>query len=62
MILKKSDVKFIEDNSKEIMEEMEEYDVLTGKIWPPFNYERGYANMKEWYEALLAEIKALKKQ
>lgn len=61
MILKKSDVKFIEDNSKEIWEKMTEYQDLTGKIWHPFNYELGYANMKEWYEALLTEIKALKK-
>lgn len=61
MILKKTDVKFIEDNSKEMMEKMKEYRAITGKGWPPFNYELGYANMKEWYEALLTEIKALKK-
>lgn len=61
MILKKSDVKFIEDNSEEIWEKMTEYQDLTGKIWPPFNYERGYANMKEWYDALLKEIEALRK-
>ena len=60
MVLRKSDVKFIEDNSKEIMEKMKEYRGITGKGWPPFNYERGYANMKEWYDALLKEIEALR--
>lgn len=61
MVLRKSDQKFIEDNSKEIMEKMTEYQDLTGKIWHPFNYELGFANMKEWYDALLKEIRSLQK-
>jgi len=61
MVLRKSDQRFIQDNSKEIMEKMKEYHALTGKIWHPFNYELGYANMKEWYDALLGEIKSLQK-
>ena len=59
MVLRKSDQKFIQDNSKEIMEKMKEYRAITGKGWHPFNYELGYANMKEWYDALVKEVRAL---
>lgn len=61
VVLTIPDQKYIGENSEQILAEMKEYRSLTGKRWLPFNYDLGYANAKEWHNALIEEIKSLKK-
>jgi hypothetical protein len=61
VVLTKTDQKYIKDHSEQIMEEMIEFGGLTGKRWHPFNYNLGYSNAEEWHNALIKELKTLKK-
>ena len=61
VVLTIPDQKYIGEHSKQIMAKMKEYRDFTGKCWPPFNYNRGYASAEEWHKALLEKVESLQR-
>ncbi|MCD7756942.1 MAG: hypothetical protein LUH45_02035 [Clostridiales bacterium] len=46
----------------DIIDKMDEYQELTGKRWPSYNYTLGYENAEAWYNALTQAIEDAKKE